>query len=135
MERIARIAILYAALAFTAGFVFGVLRELVLVPVFGPRFGPLIEFPIISAVVVIIGIVMGRRFGSDMTIIALFVSGCLATLCLVAVESAFALLVIGQPLPVYLESYNVLQGALFPFGLALMALAPAFGRIVFATKT
>jgi hypothetical protein len=46
---------------------------------------------------------------------------------LLLIESGFALGLLRQPLDEYLASFDIRQGALFPIGLAAMALAPRFG--------
>ena len=47
---------------------------------------------------------------------------------LVVLESTLALGVLGQPAERYLAGYDILAGALFPYGLTVMALAPVVLR-------
>jgi hypothetical protein len=128
MGRLIRLGLLYGALGFAAGFVFGLLRELVLIPNFGERFGHQIEFPLVTASVAIIGSWMARRFGGSESAAWLLGLGVAGTATLLAVESTFALAILRQPLETYLRSYDPTTGSLFPLGLAIMALAPLFSR-------
>ena len=113
----------YGGLTFLAGFAFGVLRELFLVPMYGRRAGHLIEFPMILAATVTtaayaVGTLKDTR---RKHLLALGIAG---TFILLAIESGFALYVMRVPLSQYLASFNVAKGELFPFGLVFMCLAP-----------
>ncbi|MEX1250112.1 MAG: hypothetical protein WEA77_02840 [Hyphomonas sp.] len=116
-------ALAYGPLAFAAGFVFGALRELVLIPAFGERTGRLAEFPVATLAACAIGAWVGRR--TDAPALAL---GVLGVLVLVALESTLALGLVRMSLREYLAGYDLTHGALFPIGLALMAVAPLLGR-------
>lgn len=120
---IGRAAVVYGIAAFAIGFVFGVIRELALLPLAGRRMAHAIEFPFVTLAVCIAAwrIVLWREAWSAK---ALALWGVCGTLVLIALESIFALYVVGVPLAAYLEGYNVAQGALFPFGLAIMIAAP-----------
>lgn len=113
----------YGAAAFLIGFLFGILRELVLIPAFGDRAGHLIEFPLVTGSVAMLGLWAGRRASPPGILIGL---GGVAVLVLL--ESSLALAVMGQTLSEYLAHYDITDGALFPFGLAIMALAPILGK-------
>lgn len=113
----------YGAGGFFIGFLFGALRELVLVPAFGQRMAHGIEFPLVTGAVMALGFWIGRRTAPPALAIGL---GGVAIL--IALESALALGVLGQSPEAYLASYDITRGALFPYGLMLMAIAPALGR-------
>ena len=49
---------------------------------------------------------------------------------LLVIEGIFALAILKQPLETYLQSFNLAAGSLFPIGLAIMALAPLFSRMM-----
>jgi hypothetical protein len=114
---------LYGALGFAVGFAFGVLRQLVLIPAFGDRMGHLAEFPMVTLAACVIGI----RIGGKSTAPALAL-GVFGVAVLIAFESTMALGFMRLSLADYLAGYDLTRGALFPVGLALMALAPALGR-------
>jgi hypothetical protein len=114
---------LYGALGFAVGFAFGVLRQLVLIPAFGDRMGHLAEFPMVT----LAGCVIGIRIGGKSTAPALAL-GVFGVAVLIAFESTMALGFMRLSLADYLAGYDLTRGALFPVGLALMALAPALGR-------
>jgi hypothetical protein len=114
---------LYGALGFAVGFAFGVLRQLVLIPAFGDRTGHLAEFPMVTLAACVIGIRIGGK--SNAPALALGVFG---VAVLIAFESTMALGFMRLSLSEYLAGYDLTRGALFPAGLAMMALAPALGR-------
>lgn len=113
----------YGAGAFAIGFLLGMLRELVLIPAFGERAGHLIEFPLVTGLVAALGLWVGRRASPPGILLG---PGGVAVLVLL--ESTLALGVFGQTVPEYLAHYDLMQGALFPYGLAIMALAPILGK-------
>ena len=114
---------LYGALGFVAGFAFGALRQLVLIPAFGDRMGHLIEFPMITLAACAIGVWVGAR--STPPALAI---GVLGVAVLIAFESTMALGFMRVSLADYLVGYDLTRGSLFPVGLALMAAAPLLGR-------
>ncbi len=114
---------LYGALAFAAGFAFGALRQLVLIPALGERMGHLAEFPMVTLAACAIGVWAGARTTAPALAI-----GLLGVLVLIALESTMALGLMRVSLANYLAGYDLTRGALFPIGLALMAAAPLLGR-------
>jgi hypothetical protein len=113
--------------SFVAGFACGALRELVLIPALGPRGGHLVEFPLVVAAVLAIAwrLVRGRRASSAQWLGV----GLAGAALLVAIEGAVALFILKRPPADYAAGFDVTQGALFPYGLAIMAIAPAlWGR-------
>lgn len=113
----------YGAGGFAAGFVFGALREQVLIPQFGHAAGHLIEFPFVTLVIAGLGIWIGRRSAPPALLIGLAGVG-----ILLLMESVLALAILRQAPADYLAGYDITAGALFPYGLAVMALAPLIGR-------
>lgn len=113
----------YGALGFAAGFVFGALRELVLIPGMGERTGRLVEFPMVTLAACAIGLWIGARTQAS----ALGI-GLIGVAVLIAFESTMAFGFAGLSLAEYLAHYDLTRGSLFPIGLALMALAPLAGR-------
>jgi hypothetical protein len=113
----------YGALGFAAGFAFGALRQLVLIPAFGDRTGHLVEFPMVTLAACAIGVWVGAR--STPPALAI---GVLGVAVLIAFESTMALGFMRVPLADYLAGFDLTRGALFPIGLALMAAAPLLGR-------
>lgn len=113
---------IYGLLAFVAGFAFGALRQLVLIPQFGERTGYWIEFPMVTGTVCTLGWWLGRKHaGSTLGAIGIGLGG---TAGLLALESIFALGFSGMSPKAYLAQFDIMSGALFPFGLAMMILAP-----------
>ena len=114
---------LYGVLGFAAGFVFGALRQLVLIPALGDRMGHLAEFPMITGAACAIGLWIGARTTAPALAI-----GFLGVAVLIFFESTMALGFMRVSLADYLAGYDLTRGALFPIGLALMVLAPTLGR-------
>ncbi len=115
--------LIYGIGAFGIGFVFGALRELVLIPAFGERGGHWAEFPLVTAAICLFGYWLGSRSGSILT-------GLGGVGVLLAIEAVFALGVLRQPLLEFLAGFDVTKGALLPFGLAAMAVAPWLRRLI-----
>ncbi len=118
-------ALAYGLGGFTLGFLFGALRELVLIPRFGSAPGHLIEFPMVTVCIAALGVWIGRRSTGPAGLIGLGGVG-----VLLALESVLALAVLGQSPAEYLAGFDITAGALFPYGLALMAIAPRLGRMI-----
>ncbi|MBM3609408.1 MAG: hypothetical protein FJX29_13340 [Alphaproteobacteria bacterium] len=118
-----RAMVVYGIAAFAIGFVLGLIRELALAPLLGRRLAQWTEFPVVTALVCFAAwrILAWRESWSARALLAWGAGG---VLMLLALESAFALFVVGLPLAKYLEGFNVARGALFPFGLAIMLTAP-----------
>jgi hypothetical protein len=123
--RALKAGIIYGLLGFAAGFLFGALREMLFIPLFGDRAGHLIEFPLLMVLIFLIAAALIRRREIRSATSAAVV-GVTGVAILLAVESTFALAVMGQSTDEYLAGFNVLNGELFPVGLAAMALAPVF---------
>ena len=118
-----RAILVYGTLAFAAGFVFGVIRELVLIPLLGKTAGKWAEFiPLIGAIFFVAAFALRQLKTPDKR--ALLIMGLGGVAVLLMFESLFALYVMQVPLAAYLESFNVLKGELFVWGLAMMAVAP-----------
>ena len=120
-------AAVYGLLSFLVGFVFGALRQLVLIPQFGERAGYWIEFPLVTGTVCTLGWWLGRKQAGTLAGAAGLGLG--GVIVLLGFESTLALVFFGLSLKEYLSHFDITSGALFPFGLALMALAPLIARL------
>jgi len=108
-----RAAIAYGVLAFAAGFVFGAIREIILIPRFGEAPGHWLEFVPLTCVIILIGIWTMRKWPVSQFGDAL-VRGVLSVGVLLMLESTFALVFLKIPVEDYLDSFNLLEGNLFP---------------------
>ena len=119
-----KLALIYGTTGFAIGFVFGALRQLVLIPALGEAAGRWVEFPLVAGAVCFVGYRLGRGMGyrPDTWLV-----GAGGVAVLLGIEAVFALGLMRQPLDTFLAAFDVSRGALFPFGLAAMALAPRFG--------
>lgn len=121
--QVLRTAFIFGTATFAAGFVFGVIREVALIPLLGRSAGKALEFIIMLGMTFVTAVFALRHLKarSKGTLLA---AGLLGVAVLLGFESAFALYVMDVPLAVYLQGFNLMKGELFPFGLAVMALAP-----------
>lgn len=119
-----KLTLIYGLEAFAVGFVFGALRELVFRPLMGEPAAHWAEFPLVTGLVCLIGYRIGRGIGYRLDT---FLTGVGGVAVLLVIESAFAFGVLRQSPEEYLAAFDISRGALFPFGLAAMALAPRFG--------
>ncbi len=113
----------YGIGAFAIGFVLGVLRELVFVPLLGQRPAHWAEFPILIALILLLArrVLRGKAEWTAWRLLAIGAGG---VAILLALESTFALYVVNVPLEKYLASFDIREGALFPLGLAIMLVGP-----------
>jgi len=110
---------IYSSLVWLAGFVFGVVRELVLTPSMGPVWAQLGEAPFMAIITwLVAGFVMKRTRVTPLAI------GLLATVFLLIVETAFAVGIRGHSVATYLDAYDITQGTVFPLLIIWFAIAP-----------
>lgn len=118
-------ACFYGLGGFAIGFVFGAIRQLVLAPNFGDGASRWMEFPFVTLAIAWLGWWFGARKAGSAGAAVLIGIGGLA--CLLVIESVFALQMLGMSPEEYLATFDISRGALFPYGLAAMAIAPWLG--------
>jgi hypothetical protein len=128
--RLISAGLIYGAGAFGVGFLFGAIREFVLIPQFGERAGHLAEFPFVTGGVMALGVWIGLQLNPPRNLARLLLNGLLGVALLVLIESSFAIGILGVSWADYLSAYDITRGALFPVGLALMAVAPVLSRFI-----
>jgi hypothetical protein len=118
-----RAILIYGTLAFAAGFVFGVIRELLLIPWLGRGAGKSLEFAIMLAITFGLARYTAKKIRQPTSgqLITLGIGG---MVILLALEAMFTLYVVQLPLEKYLASFDVLKGELFSWGLLTMVIAP-----------
>ena len=116
----------YGSLAFGLGFLFGAVRETVLIPALGPRAGRLTEFAAVTGAVTLLGARLARGWPPDPG--RRLARGAAGVAVLLALESTLALAVLRRPASDYLRSLDPRSGSIFPLGLAMMAAAPLLAR-------
>jgi hypothetical protein len=121
--QVLRAILVYGSLTFAAGFVFGILRELALIPALGRSTGKWLEFVIMLGMTIITATYALRQMRTRHPR-ALLTTGLGGVILLLIFEAGFALYVMQVPVDTYLASFNVLRGELFPWGLAVMAISP-----------
>ncbi|MEZ5985915.1 MAG: hypothetical protein R3B94_08180 [Hyphomonas sp.] len=119
-----KLALIYGVEAFVIGFILGALREFIFMPWLGDPAAHWLEFPLVTGAVCAFGYRLGKGIGFRPDTFLVGIGG---VAVLLLIESLFALGLIRQPVDEYLASFDIRQGALFPVGLAAMALAPRLG--------
>lgn len=97
ITRITVAGMIYGLLSFGAGFVFGTIRELVLIPVFGRSGARLIEFPLMLRPAAVVAAAISRRRLAGAAAPTKLAVGIIGVILLVTVESSFALGVLHRP--------------------------------------
>lgn len=117
-------ALLYFALVFGAGFVLGVVRVLVLIPMMPERYAELLEMPLMLAVIYFSARYIVRASGQQISAPAALGVGLLALALLLLVEFTLVLGLRGLTLAEYIESRDVVSGTAYAVSLIFFALAP-----------
>jgi hypothetical protein len=117
----------YFLVVFGFGFLFGVVRVLLLVPRLGERTAELIEMPLMLAVIALAARRLVRRHSALHVGQWLSVGG-LALGMLLAAELTLAWLMSGLDPLAYAASRDPVSGAAYAIGLLVFALAPAAVR-------
>lgn len=121
---IVRAAAAYFALVFAAGFAFGVVRVLWLVPRLGERWAELAEAPLIVAAIVLAARWTVRRPARGATSRGLLALGAIALAVLLSVELTVVLALRGLSLAAYVASRDPVAGTVYVALLALFAVMP-----------
>lgn len=111
--------------AFAIGFLFGALRQTLLIPALGERGGHLAEFPLVTGFVCLLGYWLGRRFMPHRTGAALL--GLMGVMTLLVFDMILAFRFMGMSRAEFLSQFDLGRGALFPIGLVLMGASPVLG--------
>lgn len=128
MSRVAGAALVYFALVMGAGFVFGIIRVLLLVPQLGPRWSELAEAPFMFAVILLAARHVVRARLTEASLRARLATGMLALVLVLASEFGVVLWMRGLTLATWLASRDDVAGAVYAALLLLFALAPALER-------
>jgi len=114
---------LYFGLVFGAGFAFGIMRTLWLVPLVGERTAELIETPFMLIVVWLAArCIVGRM--KALTLAHRLAIGVLALLLLLLAELGVIMFLREQSLGEYVTTRDPISGAVYLLALALFAAAP-----------
>ena len=118
--------LLYFLIVFAAGFLFGVIRTMLVMPWVGARAAELGEMPLMA--VVIAGaaawVVRRRRLGGASRGARLVV-GVLGALLVLAFEALLVVTLRGESVTAYVQAKDPLVGAVYLALIALMAVMPA----------
>ena len=118
------IAVRYFAFVFSAGFILGVVRVVLLVPRVGERLAELIEMPLMLAVVYFAARHLVHRESSRINAGGWLRVGAIALLLLLAVEFGVVLTLRGLSITEYVASRDPLSGSAYVVSLLLFAVMP-----------
>ena len=117
-------ALLYFALVFAAGFVLGVVRVLVLLPLMPERYAELLEMPLMLAVIYFTARYIIKVSGPRASAAALLAVGLVALAMLLLVEFTLVLGLRGLTLAEYIESRDIISGTAYALSLVYFGIAP-----------
>ena len=117
---------LYFAITYAAGFVFGSLRELFVVPRLGQLAATLIETPVMLTVVYLAARWVTGRFGAPLTASDLLAIGAIGFALLMSAEAIFSGLTRGWSLALWLAHFKTADGAISLVLFVLFAFMPLF---------
>jgi hypothetical protein len=121
--RTLRAAATYFALVFLAGFAFGMLRVLFVLPRLGERWAELLEMPVMLVAIVLAARFVVRQF-APLPRAERIVIGVIAVALLLAAEVLLALVLQAQSLGDYISGRDPVSGAVYLVMLGVMALMP-----------
>lgn len=122
---VVRSAIVYFGAVFGVGFILGVFRVLVLVPVTGERYAEIIELPLMIVVTILVAKWVISKMAEPRTAVRGLFVGLLGFTVIVVAELAVLMLIRQQTLSEYLSSSDPVSGVAYFASLVLFALMPA----------
>lgn len=125
MVSIAAAGALYFLLVFAAGFLFGVLRTLFVVPRVGARWAELLESPLMLAISVWAAWWMSTRLQVPATVTARLAMGLVALVLMLMAEFGLLLRLRGLTLRAYLAGRDPVSGAVYYLLLLVFAAMPS----------
>jgi hypothetical protein len=115
----------YFALVFSAGFLLGIVRVMVLVPQLGVRTAELAEMPFMLVVTVLAARLVNRKFLDELRFAGRLRAGLVALALLTASELLLAVGLSGSSIHAYIASRDPVSGSVYVLMLILFALMPA----------
>jgi hypothetical protein len=122
--RVPKAALLYSAIVFGVGFIFGPIRELWAVPRFGPRVAELMEMPLMLVAMILAARTVAHRLAVPPTLWARLGMGLGALAGLLAAEFGFVLQLRGLSIAEYIATRDPVSGAVYYGMLCVFAIMP-----------
>jgi hypothetical protein len=122
--QILKTGLLYFAIVFGAGFVFGPDRILWVVPRFGTRIAELMEAPVMLLVTIAAARWIVRRFALPSRPFSRLGMGCVALGLMLVAEFTLVLWIRGLPISEYLASRDPVSGTVYYGVLGIFAIMP-----------
>jgi hypothetical protein len=120
--------LLYGAAGFLIGIVLAGLRAFALEPLLGPDVAATVEFALVVALFLGVGLLLMKRLAGPWTTNTALNYGMLAAVVLLALEAPFSLSngLSREAVANYLTNVSWTHGLFFPIAVIVMALGPAF---------
>jgi type IV secretory pathway TrbD component len=122
--RVLKAAVLYFAMVFGFGFVFGTIRTLWLVPRVGVRAGELMEMPLMLIVIIVAARFISRTLLAGTSVAVRLAVGGIALVLMMGAEFGFVLWLRGISLRQYLATRDPVSGTAYYVLLGLFAILP-----------
>lgn len=117
-------AIVYFALVFSTGFLFGSIRVPFIVPRIGERYAELAEMPLMFMAIFFASRYVLRRYGLKTDMVGVIAMGVIALLLLAGSELLLAVLLTGWEVTEYIASRDKISGSVYLAMLILFAAMP-----------
>lgn len=124
MRPIFKAGLIYFAVVFGFGFLFGTIRTLWIVPHIGARAAELIESPIMIAISFLAARAIIRRIALPFIISQRLAMGLIALVLMLSAEFSFVLWLRGLTLSQYFATRDPVSASAYYFALLLFAIAP-----------
>jgi hypothetical protein len=124
LKRVVKAGALYFALVFAAGFVFGPIRILWIVPRFGTRLAELMELPLMLGVIIIAARWVIKRFAVPPGLSSRLNMGCIALSMMLVAEFSLVLQLRGLSIKEYFTTMDPISGTAFFVMQGVFALMP-----------
>lgn len=119
-------AAVYFFIVFFFGFIFGVLRTLLLEPIIGLNYAELVEIPLMLIVIYFTSVLVLNRFNIQYFFKIRLGIGMLALLFMLLAEFTLVIFISNSSILEYLNSKNNFSGYVYLISLLLFALMPLF---------
>ena len=134
MTRVIKAGAAYFAIVFGFGFVLGLFRVPILVPLLGQRIAELIEFPFMLAAIYFSARWVVRRYALFARLDIALLTGIFAAVLLLAVEFSVILWLRGMTISEFLAERDPVAAAVYYFAVAMFAAMPAIIAFVYRSS-
>lgn len=126
MRNILKACLTYFLLVFSAGFILGIPRVLLLVPKFGERYAELIEIPVMLVVIYFAARFIVKKFGQVINTTEFLYSGIMAFILLLIIEFTIVLGLQGISVHEYFITRDPVSGTAYFASLIIFMVMPYY---------